>query len=392
MRILMLLDREFPPDIRVENEALSLISEGHTVHVLSYNFGNLPSSGNHKGILISRFSIHKQLAKKSLGLILVLPLFKLIWKRAVLSLLKELSFDAIHIHDLPLCILAKNLKSKGYKVVADMHENYPFLVSEQSYMKSRFAGYILRKRCWFRKEREWLSSVDTVISVDEGMKDRLQKVIGEKKIIVVPNSYNFQSFHKDQEDVPNLNSLFKNEFVITYIGGFDEIRGIDLLIRALSKVKDTLTDIKLLLVGDGSNFSNLAELTKQLALEGRVIFTGWQPTSFMKSYIQASSVCVIPHLRSVQTDNSSPNKLFQYMVCGKPVITSNCTSLERIILQEECGLVFSDKNVDDLVEKILFLHNHPEICHQMGMNGTKAVMERYNWDVTVRALCDEYTS
>jgi hypothetical protein len=56
MRILMLLDTEFPPDIRVENEAQSLLDAGHEVHILSYNFGSKTETEIYKGIHIHRFN------------------------------------------------------------------------------------------------------------------------------------------------------------------------------------------------------------------------------------------------------------------------------------------------------------------------------------------------
>ena len=387
----MLLDREFPPDIRVENEAFSLIKEGHEIHLLSYNYYNKKSTEVYRGINIHRFNIHKEVAKKSLGFIHIFPLYRRIWRKEVFSLLKCLSIDVVHIHDLPLCILSKDLRKHGIKIVAEMHENYPHLVAEQPYMNSVFGKLYFRKYKWFDKEREWLEDVDEVICVAPEMSNRLKKVLSSSKpISVVPNTYSFNSFETEQVEIKGLCRRFKDKFVVTYIGGFDPIRGINILIESISKVKNQIPGLLLLLVGDGSISNDLRKQAQLLNIMDIVVFEGWQPSKYVKAYIESSSVCVIPHIRSVQTDNSSPNKLFQYLFAQKPVISSNCTSIEKIITQEKCGLVFLERDVDDLAEKLLFLYNHPDELIKMGLNGHSAVMAKYNWEITVIPLLELY--
>ena len=391
MRILMLLDRQYPPDIRVENEAISLMNGGHVVHILSYRFSSLKSYEIIKGIHVHRFRIPEQVAKKSLGLILVLPFFRIIWGIMIKRLLRKYKFHAVHIHDLPLCIFTRMLKRKGYLVIADMHENYPHMVAEQPYMK-RFPGkFILPERKWFKKEKRWLTRADKVVVVAPEMKERLLKEQNiSKGIIVVPNTYSLSSFQADQVSIHDLASRFANEFVVSYIGGFDASRGIHLLLEATSRLKNQIPHLRLLLVGDGIYMNDLREHSQSLGISEIVSFEGWQPSSHVRSYINCSSVCVIPHLRSAQTDNSSPNKLFQYMYSGKPVITSNCRSLEKIVRETRCGLFFKDRDSDDLADKILFIYNNPELAGQMGRKGNEAVVKKYNWDLTVLPLFETY--
>jgi len=387
----MLLDRDFPPDIRVQNEAISLIKEGHIIHLLCYDFGVKESYEVFKGIHIHRFRIHEQLTKKSLGLIFMFPLFREIWRHKVFQFINQHAIDAIHIHDLPLTILTKELKKKGFKVVADMHENYPYMVAEQSYMNTTLGKKVFSKQKWFQKEKEWLNAADQIICVAPEMKSRLQAVLNSSKSIsVVPNTYSFNSFGAEQVKWPQLINRFTGKYIVSYIGGFDPARGIHLLIEAVHKLKDQIPGLLLVLVGDGSIKEDLVEMTRILDIEDKVIFEGWQPSKYVEAYIECSSVCIIPHIRSEQTDNSSPNKLFQYMFMKKPVVSSNCASLEKIIIQENCGLVFQDKNSGDLAEKLDFLYNNPEKCTQMGNNGRNAVLKKYNWDVTVEPLLEIY--
>jgi glycosyltransferase involved in cell wall biosynthesis len=391
MHILMLLDREFPPDIRVENEALSLIKEGHVIHLLSYNHSGKANHEVYKGINIHRIKIHEQFAKKSLGLIHLIPIYKIFWRKAALRMIHNQLIDAVHIHDLPLCSISRELQKKGVKVVADMHENYPFLVSGQDYMNTFGGKIIFQKQIWFDKEKEWLETADEIICVASEMRIRLCALLGTSKpISVVPNTYNLNSFKDEQTDSSKLLVNFKDKFIVTYIGGFDAVRGINYLLDAIAGIKDKIPNLHLLLVGDGPTRKSLMQQTINLKIDDIVTFEGWQPSKFVKAYIEISNICVIPHVRSQQTDNSSPNKLFQYMFSSKPIISSNCTSIEKIILNEQCGLIYNDRNAIELGECILFLFRNPIESQKMGTNGHLSVVEKYNWDVTVRPLIELY--
>ena len=392
MRILMLLDSEFPPDIRVENEAQSLFDAGHEVHILSYNFGSKHKYEVFKGIHIHRFPIAKQLAKKMLGLLNQFPLYRLKWMREVKKILNTQSFDAIHIHDLPLCCLITSIK-QDHKIIitADMHENYPYLVAEQPYMNTLFGRTFLSKSVWFRKEKEWLSNADSIICVAEEMKSRLQQVLGKSEnITIVPNTLNFKTFVASQKPVPELKDRFKNRFVVSFIGGIDAVRGIEYLLKAASLIGTKIPELLILLVGEGNTLELLREKSNQLNLKDNVIFEGFKPSSNMQAYIEISDICVIPHVRSEQTDNSSPNKLFQYMYFGKPVISSNCKSLEKLILAEDCGLIFKDRDSDDLAKKIEILFADADMRTKLGENGNKSVMNKYNWAATSEGLLNLY--
>lgn len=389
----MLLDREFPPDIRVENEAHSLIQAGHEVHLLCYDHQNKAKDEHLRGINIHRFKINKQIAKKSLGFILNLPIYKWIWEKQVNALLQKESFDAVHIHDLPLCILISSIRRSGIPVISDMHENYPFLVAEQSYMRSSLGRAIFRYKHWFRKESIWLSQSNAIICVAPEMKNRLENALGRgDNIHIVPNTFSFDSFGSKQIEISELKSRINKKHIVLYVGGFDHGRGLDILITAINHIKHRISDFALVLVGDGTIKDELIQLVDSFSIQDLVYFEGWKPASHVKSYIEVSSVCVIPHLKSEQTDNSSPNKLFQYMFFERAVVSSNCTSLEKIIAEENCGLIFKDRDPKDLAEKIYELIKTPELAALMGANGKAAVVAKYNWETTVQPLLVLYAS
>jgi glycosyltransferase involved in cell wall biosynthesis len=106
-----------------------------------------------------------------------------------------------------------------------------------------------------------------------------------------------------------------------------------------------------------------------------------------------SNVNIIPLKLTVQTDNSAPNKLFQGMMAGRPLLVSSCTSLKRLIESTGAGLIFQHNNAQDFAEKVLTLYNDPQLCETLGKNGLKATLEgTLNWEYTQQYLIELYQS
>jgi hypothetical protein len=122
MKIGMILDKPFPVDDRVEKEARSLTEAGFDVHLLCFTFGDLPKREIYKGIRIQRVYMPRPLYKKLSALILLLPFYNGFWKKRIRRFVHENRIDALHVHDLPLCGLALEVKEEYHiPLVADMH-------------------------------------------------------------------------------------------------------------------------------------------------------------------------------------------------------------------------------------------------------------------------------
>ena len=127
-------------------------------------------------------------------------------------------------------------------------------------------------------------------------------------------------------------------------------------------------------------------------LTTNIHFAGWQKPDKLPSFISAADICLIPHLKTVHTDNTIPHKLFHYMFFEKPIIATNCDPLVRIIKQTDSGLIYESNNASELTEKIIELWKTPQKREAFGENGKKAVFEIYNWEKTSRQLIDLYRS
>lgn len=389
----MLLDHSYPPDQRVENEAESLVKNGFEVTVLAIGNDDRPARDNFDGTRIHRINVPIPLRDKLRGLVGFFNIYGNLLARYIIKAHKERSIDVIHVHDLYLSkagVIAQ--KKLNIPLVLDLHENYVQALTQYAW-STRFPGkWLISIKKWKRKEKEWITKADKIITVIQEMKNRYLKLeFAEEKILVVPNTPNLKAFRA----FPLKKSIlekFHNRKILLYSGGFDLHRGLDTAILAMKYVSKKHPQALLTLVGDGRNKLELEELVKSEGVGKFVQFEGWQAQENIRSYVKRADIGIIPHVKSIQTDASIPHKLGYYMSEALPVITSNCISLERMVLNHDAGKVFESQNPKELAEHIDYLLDNPQEAEQLGKNGKKATDSVFNWDITVQPLVDYYKS
>ena len=88
--------------------------------------------------------------------------------------------------------------------------------------------------------------------------------------------------------------------------------------------------------------------------------------------------------------DSHPNKLFEYMAAGLPVVASNLPHWIKIIESNNCGLIVDPKDPEAVRAACLELINNPQKAQELGRNGRNAVIQKFNWDVEEVKLLDLY--
>lgn len=387
----MVLDSQFPPDIRVEKEALSLIDAGHSVGLLSISDYKKDEIVNYKGIKVYCVGLSKFIADKMHGLAAMLPWLDYYVANQVLKVLKQQNYDVIHLHDLYLFGAAAVLKKKiDAFFVGDLHENYIDALKDYKWSTTYPNKLLISFPKWERKEKEWLQLFDEIIVVNEGMREKnISKGVLEKKITVVSNSINtrlFDSYDLDKDIIRR----FKDYFTLVYVGGFVSNRGLEHVIKGMPHLRKYNNKIRLLLVGDGEVMGELKHLTKKLNVEDVVEFEGWQPQSKIRSYLEASDVGLIPFKRTPQTDNSSSNKLYQYMYYGLPILATNCRSVEQLVKEENSGIVYEENNTHQFTNNVIKLCEDVDARKTYAENGKNAVKNKYNWNLEAKKLIKVY--
>ncbi len=386
MKILMVLEAEFPPDDRVEKEAVSLIQAGHELILACYTMENRSGLENYKGIKVYRRHISKLVYKSSVGS-LKFPMYFNFWRKFLQEIYELESFEAIHIHDLPLMKVGLELKQK-YKIplIFDMHENFPVLLELSTHTKKPLARFLYSNGQWKKYEVEMLKKADFVITVIEEMAERVEELqIKADKVVVVPNTIRISDFNFPDKQ-PDDHFL-----TMIYIGGITYHRGLQVVLKGLKTILNHRKDVRLWIAGTGGYTGELEKLVAELNLEDYVKFLGWKNIPEMADLLMLSDIGIIPHLKSEHTDHTIPNKLYQYAYANKPIITSNCRPLERLVKEMNIGVTYEHDSVKDFVSSFNQLTADSSLKNA-GENGRKYVIEKYNWEKTVEPLLKLYDS
>jgi len=391
MRIGMILDDVFPPDPRVENEAITLVNSGYEVFLFCLHNGNQKTNELINGIKIRRYT-STELTYKLSALSYDLPFYRMIMKKKINHFIKKNDINFLHIHDIRIAeaVFEANKKHQ-LKTVLDLHDNIPENMKFYPHLNKFPGKYIISPNKWRKKENEFILKADKIITVSPNFAENIIKKnnIETKKMVVVPNTVR-QSFYKDAIYSDIIKEKYSNKFVVLYLGDTNIRRGLQTAIRATELLSKKIANFKLVIVGQNTTDSILKEETKKLNLESFIDFEGWQDVSLFPSYIVASNICISPLYRSIQHDVAYANKIFQYMSFGKPILVSNAIAQKEIVELVNSGLVHKEKNKDDFSSKVLELYQNKEKAEELGNKGKQFIENEFSWEVTSQALVKLY--
>lgn len=383
----MILDGEYPNDIRVRKEAESLADSGIKIQVVTRWKKGQARKEMINGVQVIRLGTHYSFRKKGVNdIFTALFFFDFLFYWYLKSFFKkEVSSEIVHIHDLPLMRTIRILLPRKY-IVLDMHENYPeMLLALKRTPKSLFKVikdrlFFSTKR-WKKYERKAIRFPNHIIAVVDEMKDKIIREynIPSEKISVISNyeKFDFQTV-KNEDDF-----LFKKDvFYIVYVGGINPVRGLEIGIHAVQSFQSSNTKVEFVILGAGnkSYLDSLETLAQNLGVSNQVHLLGQKPFNKIAYYIHNAGANVIPHIKNAHTDHTIPHKLFQIMVSKSPLLVSDCKPFKRIIGQHNAGFVFEAENIKSFKAQIELMMSNPSLVDERISNAFNLVKGDMNWE------------
>lgn len=303
-------------------------------------------------------------------------IFGLTWRTFFIALRQRA--DVYHFHDpelLPVGVLLKLLTRA--KVIYDVHEDVP----EQILTKYWIPAFLRRLMAiaFNVVEKLLARAMDAVVVATEGIAEKFQG--GNPTII-----HNYP----DLRMLPSASSVPREEKekVLVYVGAISRIRGALEMIQAL-ELLDHIDGLRLDLIGK----FDPPELEQELqAMAGyrRVRFLGWMPWHSAWEISRRGYAGLVLFLPAPNHDKALPNKLFEYMAVGLPVVASNFPLWREIVEGNDCGICVDPLDPKAIADAIEYLITHPEKARKMGENGRWAVEEKYNWKIEGQKLLRLY--
>lgn len=381
-------------DARVLKEAGTLAGAGHRVRIVAVLDAETPAEeerGGFRIVRIDRNPVHYRLLrgmKVGVGVarrrlpfaFLFAPLAPLLvaLRRALLAPHKPLMFldyywrayrlvradppDALHAHDLnTLPVAAALARRLRVPLTYDAHELYP----EMSTLSAREAA------TWRRLERRLAGRADHVVTVCDSIAGELQRRYGLARPTVLrncPTATNGTSPHAPPD--------MKGAPVVLYQGGFSPNRGLETLVRAAHDLERGT----IVLMGWGRLEGELRALIAGERLDERVRIVPPVPTGEVVARAAEATVGVIPY-EPVGLNNlyTTPNKLFDYMAAGLPIVASRLPELTRFVEGGELGLTFSPGDPASLAAALNEVLADPARYERMRQRARESA-RRYTWE------------
>lgn len=236
-----------------------------------------------------------------------------------------------------------------------------------------------------------LFRADLILPTTQWMlEDLVKRGIERSKMMPFPNGIRIEGFLSGKEEEIRNKYELEDSNVIIYVGTMEKERHLDVLIQAFLKVKENRQNVKLLMLGDGRDKSNLEKLAKNLGIKEDVIFTGQVYFQEVPNFIAAADIGVSPIPPRDFFKLSSPIKMFEYMAMGKPVVANEEIPEQKEVIEECCGGILVKFEAESFARGIIELLNNSEKAKVMGNRGREWVVNNRSYAILARRLEEKY--
>ena len=292
-----------------------------------------------------------------------------VWRRV-----GKLRPDVVHFHDPELIPAGLILRMLGYKVIYDVHEDYP----EKIRTKTWIPGPIRIVTSGSMRILESLGS--RCFSSNLFVTQHIGQRFPER------NSRLLRNYPRLAEVVPATSRPAAGDNLI-YVGGLDVDRGTLEMIAGLEAATTPARRLELHGTTDDAVVNARLDAASS---SGHLLCCGWSSRTVVKERL-AKAVAGLVLLRPTTAYlESLPTKLFEYMGAGLPVIASDFPVWRKIIETHECGVLVDPSDATAIAAAIDWMYQHPEQARAMGENGRHAIQSKLNWESEAEVLHKVY--
>ena len=287
-------------------------------------------------------------------------------------------FDMIHLH-YPFFGGAEYILGRSLFRKQNYFLTYHMDVRGTTFLKKSILG--IYKLLFQRKILENASMIGA-LSLEHLESSEVAQKIDWGKVVEIPNGVDTQHFTPRPKDKMLTRKYgLEGKIVVLFVGNLQPFKGLDLLIEAISRIKND--KIVLLVIGAGYAETAYKKQVEQIKLETRVIFAGSQShDQDLPAYYNLGDFLVLPSTHS----ESFGLVVLEGMASEKPAIVSALPGPSQLVQDGKNGFIVKVGDIEGLKEKIETLAGKPEICEQMGRVARQMILDRYQWKNIGRLL------
>jgi glycosyltransferase involved in cell wall biosynthesis len=290
----------------------------------------------------------------------------------------NINADIYHLHDPELLQYALKFKRKGKLVIYDSHEDTVADIQRKEYIPvllrkaitTAFGNYLNRIT----------SKIDAVVTVTPQIVEKYKK--NNENVFLVTN-------YPIVDDSIQVEKKEKNkETILCFAGGIASMWSHEKIIEAISEIDNA----KYVFFGPSENdYLDILHKTKgwnKAEYRGKVPFD----TVNKELWNADIGMALCQYIHGEDKEGTLGNtKLFEEMLHQLPVIATDFRLWKEVVEKNECGICVNPNDIQQIKKAIITLMENPQWAEQMGRNGRKVVLEKYNWTSQEKNLFDAYS-
>ncbi|MBN1972656.1 MAG: glycosyltransferase [Sedimentisphaerales bacterium] len=242
-------------------------------------------------------------------------------------------------------------------------------------------------RTWPKYYDDLFQNADKFLTVSEAIKQLLlEHGAPEDKVSVHHSGICLDEFPFSTRELP-----LTGPVRLLCAARFVEYKGINYLLDAVSRLHRSGFNIQLDVIGDGPLKHNYQEQIESLGIDRIVQLHGSLIRSNVLQFLQKAHILIHPSIRAANNEEEGiPNILKEAMASGLPVIATKTGGIPEIVEDGVTGFLVPQKDVEALVEKIIYLIEHPQIWAGIARAGRARIESEYDSDKLNEQLIELY--
>lgn len=272
---------------------------------------------------------------------------------------------------------------RGRKLILEVRDLWPDGAIELGVIKNKF---LILLAAWFEKKSYQVA--DGVVALSPGMRDEILKKHATAKVISVTNAANLELF---STEFPFLFDLPKVKYAI-YTGNIGAVNDSYWLLKTARCLRDLgREDLLIVLAGDGQQRDELVKAAKQSGLNN-FVYLGLLPKVQLVPLIQNAMVSLVPLKNSPILDTSSPNKFFESLAAGVPVVQNTNGWMRQFLEENKVGFTITSGDEVALANLLIELDSSPELRSEMGNRARKLAQNKFDQVVLANKMLQFVTN
>lgn len=360
-----------------------LIDEGHKVTMIT---SSTKFQENIKSININNINVIyiKVLYNQNMGFFRRLLAFLEFMIKSTFVAFQQRNVGLVIATSTPLTVGVPALLLKWFKnipFIFEVRDLWPEVPIQMGALNNK---YVQKLAVFF--ERTVYKNAKHIVALSPGMQDGVLKFVPKTKVSMIPNMSKIDEFYPRAKSKAYIERLGLNEytFKIIHFGALGIANGVESIIESAKLLKND-DSVEFIFLGGGATEKNLKKIVENYQLSN-VKFLGKFSMKDTSEIVNLCDISIVSFKDLPILYTNSPNKLFDSLSAGKPIIVNSAGWTKELVETHSCGYYVNPNIPKELVEKIKYLQSNQNQLHCMGLNSRWLAENRYDKSI----LCEKF--